>query len=1332
MHSSFNKSSSMNSEWLSSENNKCKNKNECKNSSSSRPSFIIAGLGEQEKDQALQDKVKAIIDSGASTHLVQNRAAFQSISIRDKVRIRGVAGVSFGYRGVLKPTIFGRRISAVYYRDLPVPALISVSKLVSQGWAVTFSPEGAHASHAISGALVKFFDNDGLPCISSLVTETSCGFSYSTIDDESKVFSVEQLVKTLSPSVRKAIVVKSRKRRRGGANSVKVQLDRLLQHWRNAHIHCDHHKIDCMDCKQAKFRSVGADKISSKAQRVNPALLLFSTDFFCPVLPASYRGSVVVMLFVCNSSQYTVVRCLKSKSFAPQALESFLLEIRSKCGADICSGATTTDLVACGLRSDNEETLKSKAMQEMCLRYSVAHTFSVPYMPWTNSHAERAVQSLKNALRSTMMHVDPRVWDYGLKFVAHAWNLTPRMNKANGTRRAPLEAVNRKCKNPLNRVNVEEKRKYLRRFGCLVVFRPGRTELTKVHEKNAVLSPRALRGINLGWSEENSCWLVGCFPSSSSDRFSVYQCSNAVFLEEVMVSDVKQLCDSSAVGLDEQILVRLKASTVPDRAQSAVGDVRDHSVGERKKHDLEGSEPVGPASVVRSSKALQQQQNESHIADKKPEEAPNSQVLETFELQKPIASQDHIADSKNNKQVDATGAELPPNNSGTSPTIQKQDADIVHGPSFKRSEKPMKKQVIAAKKIAKRLRDQQRAAAAPSSNFVDEMYAHLAMDDDEECISAEIFLAQDDEDDDPNNIKPGQTTTPSKAFAPDNPYRPKWIEATSIEAARLESYKCWRKLEPDDYHLLRNRKLKSTPTALLLNRKRCGRYKARLVVLGNRWQAEANEDFNLYASVVSQVGNRCALVSGARKKWHLKAFDIGNAFIRASIQSHKVIVSIPPQFRDGENDDGLRMLLKALYGLPISPRLWGDQISKDLKELGWTEAEAEPGLWRLIENGKIVAILTIYVDDCIVMAESEKLVDKLIKQVHDKHPVSMIEMKKLEEKPGAVQFDLLGADCVYHREAGYLRISMANYVDKILRKFDMNQSNLKSVPSPDFEEAPLYDEKSPPSTIKFRAVVGALQWLCVTARPDLSSATNKLARATANNVNKNMEAAARRVLRYVAGTRNIGIEYSPEIEANFYKNLHALGEHSENKNVPSKLLDHPVTTYGDASYASTFKTMRSVSGVVVYLYGFPVAWKSQPQSVTTSSSMEAEWVAASTAIEISEGPQLLMQFLRGEIRTESDEKGPVLCDNRSAVLSGRKKKSELQRATRHVAIRHSKVVDNGKRIVFVPTHLQRADGLTKTSNSSALDLIFPQNDRGQPVFSCMEEVDFVGFFIDIL
>ncbi|CAD7938088.1 unnamed protein product, partial [Amoebophrya sp. A25] len=81
------------------------------------------------------------------------------------------------------------------------------------------------------------------------------------------------------------------------------------------------------------------------------------------------------------------------------------------------------------------------------------------------------------------------------------------------------------------------------------MFRPGRTELAKQDEKSSVLSPRALTGVNLGWSDENPGWLVGCFPDPASERFPVYQCSSVVLLEEILAPNVKQLRSNSTAAL---------------------------------------------------------------------------------------------------------------------------------------------------------------------------------------------------------------------------------------------------------------------------------------------------------------------------------------------------------------------------------------------------------------------------------------------------------------------------------------------------------------------------------------------------------------------------------------------------------------------------------------------------------------------------------------------------------------------------------------------------------------------------------------------------------------
>ena len=376
-------------------------------------------------------------------------------------------------------------------------------------------------------------------------------------------------------------------------------------------------------------------------------------------------------------------------------------------------------------------------------------------------------------------------------------------------------------------------------------------------------------------------------------------------------------------------------------------------------------------------------------------------------------------------------------------------------------------------------------------------------------------------------MPPGGTTTPSKAFHPENPLRPNWIESTSVERTRIESYETWRKLKESEYQEFYSGALKCTPTALLLTRKRCGRYKSRLVVLGNRWSPTSGSesaDNSLYASVISQLGNKVNLVCGARKGWRIRLFDISNAFLRADMSGHRVVVSVPEQFRNSNDQDPRRFLLKALYGLPVSPRLWMLRISADLRSMGFEESVTEPGLWRLFKGGECVATLSLYVDDACVLGESDELVDDIVSKINKMHPLTMVETTNPDPKsPNRIRFDMLGSDCDYDYSKNFLRITMSTYIKKLLKKMDMGQEGLKSCPTPEVDETALWDDSSPKVQFDYRSVVGALQWCVSVARPDLAQATNCLSRACARSPTRAMVNQARRVLRYMAGATELGI-----------------------------------------------------------------------------------------------------------------------------------------------------------------------------------------------------------------
>ena len=63
-------------------------------------------------------------------------------------------------------------------------------------------------------------------------------------------------------------------------------------------------------------------------------------------------------------------------------------------------------------------------------------------------------------------------------------------------------------------------------------------------------------------------------------------------------------------------------------------------------------------------------------------------------------------------------------------------------------------------------------------------------------------------------------------------------------------------------------------------------------------------------------------------------------------------------------------LLKSLYGLPQSGRNWNDLLDSFLKYLGYKPLSEDPCIYVLVENGKIVSLFAVYVDDFVIGSDN--------------------------------------------------------------------------------------------------------------------------------------------------------------------------------------------------------------------------------------------------------------------------------------------------------------------------------------------------------------------------
>ena len=125
---------------------------------------------------------------------------------------------------------------------------------------------------------------------------------------------------------------------------------------------------------------------------------------------------------------------------------------------------------------------------------------------------------------------------------------------------------------------------------------------------------------------------------------------------------------------------------------------------------------------------------------------------------------------------------------------------------------------------------------------------------------------------------------------------------------------------------------------------------------------------------------------------------------------------------------------------------------------------------------------------------------------------------------------------------------------------------------------------------KYREYVGKLMYLMVCTRPDIAFTVNFLARFCGASEKRHMYLLMK-LVRYLKYTRNMGIFYPAT----------KLGEKPK----------FDLVGYVDAAFEDCVNTRKSTSGYLFCINGSPMTWGSSRQTVVTTSSTEAEYVAAS-------------------------------------------------------------------------------------------------------------------------
>ena len=180
--------------------------------------------------------------------------------------------------------------------------------------------------------------------------------------------------------------------------------------------------------------------------------------------------------------------------------------------------------------------------------------------------------------------------------------------------------------------------------------------------------------------------------------------------------------------------------------------------------------------------------------------------------------------------------------------------------------------------------------------------------------------------------------------------------------------------------------------------------------------------------------------------------------------------------------------------------------------------------------------------------------------------------------------------------------------------------------------------------------------------------------------------AAKRVLKYLKGTMNLGLKFSRTDESIF------------------------INGFSDSDWGSG-EDCKSISGYCFNLQsnGPLISWKSKKQSIVALSSCEAEYVALTHAIQESKFLQQLLSDILGVVVPIT-----IGVDNQSAMKLA--KNPVFHQRSKHINIKYhfirNEILNENVKLFYVQSISNIADIFTKPVTSSKLNM-----------FSCIRGID---------
>lgn len=450
------------------------------------------------------------------------------------------------------------------------------------------------------------------------------------------------------------------------------------------------------------------------------------------------------------------------------------------------------------------------------------------------------------------------------------------------------------------------------------------------------------------------------------------------------------------------------------------------------------------------------------------------------------------------------------------------------------------------------------------------------------------------------------------------------------------------------------------------------RYKARLVAQGFSQRPGIDYD-ETYSPVMDAITFRYLISLVVSKKLEMRLMDVVTAYLYGSLDSD-IYMKIPEGFKMPEalSTKSKEMysikLQRSLYGLKQSGRMWYNRLSDYLINKGYVNNIICPCVF-IKKTISGFVIIAVYVDDLNIIGTENEIHEATVYLKEE------FEMKNL----GKTKY-CLGLQ-IEHMHNGIF-VHQSNYTEKILKRFNMDKANPLSTPmvvrSLNIETDPFrpYEENEEilDSEFPYLSAIGALMYLANCTRPDISFAVNLLARFSSAPTKRHWK-GIKHILRYLRGNVDLSLFYS--------------------NNSKQELIG-----YADAGHLSDPHKAKSQTGYVFTNNGTAISWRSQKQTLVTTSSNHSEIIALHEASRECVWIRSMTHHIEESCGFPVNKSPTILYEDNAACISQLREGYIKSDRAKHIPPRffsytHELIKDNHIDIKYIQSSKNSADLFTK-------------------------------------